>query len=130
MQPIQMYFLRKMRDFKQLKIWQKGLEIAVQTFRFVATMPKTEQFGLCTQMTRAAVSITSNIAEGSSRSSVKDYNRFVEIALGSSYELETQVLITQATAMGNPELCIQLLGQIREEQKMLVGFQKSLMTGV
>lgn len=81
-------------------------------------------------MTRAAVPITSNIAEGSSRSSVKDYNRFVEIALGSSYELETQFLIAQATVMGNPELCSQLLAQLREEQKMLIGFQKSLMTGV
>lgn len=113
-----------------MKIWQKGLEIAVQTFRFVATMPKTEQFGLCTQMTRAAVSITSNIAEGSSKRSVKDCNLFVEIALGYSYELETQFLIAQAAFMGEPELCSQLLAQLREEQKMLNGFQKSLMIGV
>lgn len=67
-----------------------------------------------------------NIAEGSSRSSVKDYNRFVEISLGSSYELETQVLIAQAVSFGDPELGKNLLAAIIEEQRMLSGFQKSL----
>ncbi len=79
-------------------------------------------------MTKAAVSIPSNIAEGSSRSSVKDYNRFVEISLGSSYELETQLLITQAVSFGDPELCKHLLAAVIEEQRMLSGFQKSLTT--
>ena len=85
-----------MRNFKQLKIWQKGLAIAVHTLKLVETFPKEERYGLGLQITRAAVSIPSNIAEGSSRSSEKDYARFLEISLGSSYELETQLLIAEA----------------------------------
>ncbi len=85
-----------MRNFKELKIWQKGFEIAVKVYRNVLdALPKTEQFGLRTQMSRATVSIPSNVAEGSSRLSDKDYARFIEISLGSSYELETQLLISK-----------------------------------
>lgn len=115
-----------MRNFKQLKIWQKGFSIAVQTYRYSATMPKIEQFTLCSQLTRAAVSIPSNIAEGSSRTSAKDQSRFVEIALSSSYELETQLLIAQAVDLGDPDLCQILLSEVCEEQKMIIGFKKSL----
>jgi len=58
-----------MRNFKELKIWQKGFEIAVKAYKLVSTFPKEEKYGLSSQITRAAVSIPSNIAEGSSRSS-------------------------------------------------------------
>ena len=71
-----------MRNFKELKIWQKGFQIAVNSFKLIATFPKEEKFGISVQITKAAVSIPSNIAEGSSRSSEKDYNRFLEISLG------------------------------------------------
>jgi four helix bundle protein len=90
-----------MRNFKQLKIWQKGFEIAVQSFKLTSSFPKEEKFGICSQITRAAVSIPSNVAEGSSRSSDKDYNRFLEISLGSSFELETQLLIAEASNYGD-----------------------------
>ena len=76
-----------MRNFKELKIWQKGFQIAVNSFRITETFPQQEKFGLALQINRAGISIASNIAEGSSRSSNKDYNRFVEISLGSSFEL-------------------------------------------
>ena len=69
-----------------------------------------------------AVSIPSNIAEGSSRVSEKDYNRFIEIALGSSFELETQLLIAEAANFGNPSACKEILLNIDEEQKMLRSF--------
>jgi len=85
-----------MRNFKDLKIWQKGFDIAICSFKLTSTFPKEEKFGMCSQVTRAAVSIPSNIAEGSSRNSEKDYSRFVEISLGSSYELETHLLIAKA----------------------------------
>jgi len=78
-----------MRNFKQLLIWQKGFQIAVKSFQFTSSFPKEEKFRLTIQLTRAAVSIPSNIAEGSSRTSSKDYNRFLEISLGSSFEMET-----------------------------------------
>lgn len=115
-----------MRNFKQLKIWQKGFEIAVNTFKLVEEFPKEEKFGLSQQLTRAAVSIPSNIAEGSSRSSEKDYGRFIEIALGSSFEMETQLLIAEAVNLGDKEKRTNLLNSLDEEQKMLISFGSKL----
>ncbi|HEY1020921.1 MAG TPA: four helix bundle protein [Flavisolibacter sp.] len=82
-----------MRNFKQLKVGQKDFAIAVQTIEFASTLPAAERFGLASQLTRSAVSIPSFEAEGSSRSSNKDNSRFIKIALGSSFELETQNLV-------------------------------------
>jgi len=109
-----------MRNFKQLLIWQKGFEIAVQSFKLVETFPKEERFGLSNQITRASVSIPSNIAEGSSRTSEKDYNRFLEHSLGSSFELETQLLIADAVKYGDNTIRSNMLQSVTEEQKMLV----------
>jgi four helix bundle protein len=89
-----------MRNFRELKIWQKGFEIAVKSYQLVASFPKEEKFGLSSQITRAAVSIPSNVAEGCSRSSERDYNRFLQIALGSGFELETQILIAEKANFG------------------------------
>ena len=115
-----------MRNFKQLLIWQKGFQIAVKSFRLTASFPKEEKFGLSIQLTRAAVSIPSNIAEGSSRSSSKDYNRFLEISLGSSFEAETQLLIAEAINYGEKEKRDDLLKEIDEEQKMIMSFMTKL----
>lgn len=115
-----------MKNFKQLFIWQKGFEIAVQSFKLIESFPKEERFGLSNQITRASVSIASNIAEGSSRSSEKDYNRFLEHSLGSSYELETQLLIAQAVNYGNGDIRAKMLQDVSEEQKMLIAFMNKL----
>lgn len=72
-----------MRNFRDLKVWQKGFQIAVNTFKITEPFPVQEKFELTSQINRAGVSIASNIAEGSSRNSDKDYNRFIEISLGS-----------------------------------------------
>jgi four helix bundle protein len=90
-----------MKNFKELKIWQKGFDIAVKSFDLVNTFPKEQKFGISSQITKCAVSIPSNIAEGSSRFSEKDYCRFIEISLGSTFELETQLLIAKAANFGN-----------------------------
>ncbi len=115
-----------MRNFKQLKIWQKGFEVAVKSCRLTNAFPKEEKFGLCSQINRAAVSIPSNIAEGSSRSSEMDYRRFIEYSLGSFFELETQLLISGAVGYGDGELRKEILNDIDEEQKMLISFIKKL----
>jgi four helix bundle protein len=115
-----------MKNFKELKIWKKGFDIGLKTFKIVNTFPKEERFGVCVQMTRSAVSISSNIAEGSSRTSQKDYLRFIEISLGSTFELETQLLIAQAAGFGNNQLRDEILKDIDEEEKMLIGFMKKL----
>lgn len=115
-----------MRNFKELKIWQKGFDIAVKSFKLTTSFPKEEKYGITSQITRAAVSISSNIAEGSSRSSEKDYNRFIEISLGSAFELETQLLISQALNFGEKDLADGILKDLDEEQKMLISFMNKL----
>ena len=115
-----------MRNFKELKIWQKGFRIAVNSIKLISAFPKEEKFGLSVQITKAAVSIPSNSAEGSSRSSEKDYNRFLEVSLGSSFELETQLLIAAAVNYGDKELRNEILKDVDEEQKMLISFMNKL----
>jgi len=115
-----------MRNFKQLLIWQKGFQIAVKSFDIVSSFPNQEKYALSSQITRAAVSIPSNIAEGSSRSSMKDYNRFLEISLGSSFEVETQLLIAEAVNFGEKGKRDNLLKDIDEEQKMIMSFMSKI----
>lgn len=115
-----------MRNFKELKIWQKGLEIAIKTYQLTESFPKEDKYAIVQQMTKAGISIPSNIAEGSSRTSEKDYLRFIEISLGSTFELETQIMIAERLSKGNQQLLQELRAAITEEQKMLTGFQQKL----
>ena len=87
-----------MRNFKKLEIWNKGIQIVKEIYKVSSSLPSEEKFGLKSQITRAAVSIPSNIAEGSGRNSEVEFKRFLEIALGSLFELETQLII--ATELG------------------------------
>lgn len=116
-----------MRNFRELKIWQNGIDIAIKTYRVTETFPKEDKFSIVQQMNRAGVSIPSNIAEGCSRKSEKDYSRFVEIALGSTYELETQVTIAERLKKGDQRLLQELKAALIEEQKMLTRFQQTLL---
>ena len=107
-------------------IWQKGFQIAVKSYNVVASFPKEEKYSISSQITRSAVSIPSNIAEGSSRSSMKDYHRFLEISLGSSFEMETKLLIAEAVNFGEKEKRDDLLKDIDAEQKMIMSFMSKL----
>ena len=111
-----------MKNFKKLKIWQKGMGLVLLTYKLADQLPKEEKFGLRSQMTSAVISIPSNIAEGSSRNSKKDYVRFLEYSLGSAYELETQVTAVDMLNYGEKELIGLTLTGIDEEQKMLQSF--------
>ena len=82
-----------MRNYKNLKIWEQGIELVKQVYVLVELLPSTEKFGLKSQITRAAVSIPSNIAEGCSRNSEVEFKRFLEIAMGSLFEVQTQLII-------------------------------------
>ena len=115
-----------MRDFKKLLIWQRGMEIVRMTYELASQLPDNEKFGLRSQITRAAVSVPSNIAEGSSKKSKKEHGRFLEIALGSVFELETQVLVADQLSLGEKQLRMSLLSKIDEEQKMLMSFMKKV----
>ena len=115
-----------MKNFKNLKVWQKGIDIVMKTYDVTTLLPKGEKFGLVSQMNRSAVSIPSNIAEGCSRDSKKDFNNFLRIALGSSFELETQILIVEKLSFANKSPIDSLKVTIDEEQKMLMALMKSL----
>jgi len=118
---------RRMKNFKELKIWQKGFQIAVDCFSITGTFPKEEKFGLASQLNRACVSIPSNIAEGGSRRTNKDYNHFIQLSLGSCFEAETQFLIANSLGFGKEELIKEILIKIDEEERMLTAFSKILL---
>ncbi len=115
-----------MKNFKKLKIWEKGMELVALTYRLAGQMPNEERFELRSQVTRAVVSIPSNIVEGSAKRSKKEYVKYLEIALGSAYELETQVLIIDNLNYGEAELRKSILKEIDEEQKMIQSFINSV----
>lgn len=85
--------LNNIRDFKELTVWKKSIELAKEAYKLIAALPKEEAYALADQMRRAAVSIPSNIAEGAARSGGKDFLHFLSISLGSEYELQTQLII-------------------------------------
>lgn len=115
-----------MKDFKKLQIWQKGVEIVKLSYKLTNQLPLTEKFNLVSQINRAAISIPSNIAEGSSRRSERNYFRFLEIALGSCFELETQIIIMIELGLATSDNGNELLSEIRMEQQMISAFSQKL----
>ncbi len=81
-----------MKNFKKLIVWQRSMQLACETTNVVNKLPNAEKFTYRDQIVRSSISIPSNIAEGSSRDSRKDFKRFLQISLGSSFELETQLI--------------------------------------
>lgn len=100
--------------------------MVVDIYKTSNSFPKEEQYGLTSQIRRSAVSIPSNIAEGSGRNSDKDFHRFLEISLGSSFELETQIIIAHELEFLSDTEFNDLNDKVQEEQKMISGLQKSL----
>ena len=115
-----------MKNFKNLKVWQNGIELVVDIYKKTEDFPREEIYGLISQIKRSAVSIPSNIAEGSGRNSDKDFKRFLDVALGSSFELEIQLIIAQKLNYLDEEDFSDLNKQLDEEQKMIIGLQKTL----
>lgn len=115
-----------MHNLKQLKIWNKAIDLTVDVYKATADFPSDERFGLTNQSRRAAVSIPSNIAEGAGRNSNKEFNQFLGIANGSSYELQTQLVISNKLNLLNDDVLNDLLTQIEDLQKMNYSFQQRL----
>ncbi|WP_158992098.1 four helix bundle protein [Mucilaginibacter sp. L196] len=115
-----------MHNFKELKVWKAGIEI--WKTKLTRSFPNEEKFGLISQMTRSAVSIPSNIAEGCGRKSNKELYQFLNIALVSSFELETQIIIAREFNYIRTEKAESICDMIIEIQKMISGLQKSLNT--
>ena len=102
------------------------MDIVTDVYQLASQLPADEKFGLKSQVTRAAVSIPSNIAEGSAKTSKKDYRNYLEISLASAFEIETQVLIIERLNFGEKNLRDKLLASIDEEQKMLMSFIRTI----
>lgn len=115
-----------MNNYKDLKVWQKAIDLTTKVYEVVNCFPDKERFGLISQITRSAVSVPSNIAEGSGWNSSKEFNQFLGIALGSCYELETQMLIAKNIGYLNEEKYQELSEDLIEIQKMISGLKKSL----
>lgn len=114
-----------MHQYKELKVWQKSIAIADTIYEITKLFPSEEKFGLVSQMRRACVSLSSNIAEGSGKSSSKDFIRYLEIANGSSYELDTQIIISKNQKYISLEQFEEISSDLVEFQKMLYALIKS-----
>lgn len=113
-------------NFNKMKIWINAMDLSNSVFKVTKGFPKSEAYGLTSQINRCVVSVPSNIAEGSSRSSNKDFSRFLEISLGSLYELQTQLILAEYQDYIKADLFEELEVKIEELQKMISGFQNSL----
>ncbi len=116
---------RKRHNYKNLKIWNLGIQIVDDVFELLGTFPIDEKFGLKSQISRYSISIPSNIAEGSSRAD-KSFSHFLDIALGSSFELETQLIIAFKRNYIIKQELTKIELKIQEFQKMTMGFQNKL----
>jgi four helix bundle protein len=111
--------------FRELHVWQKGMNLAVSVYRISEKLPRTETFGLTAQLRRAAVSIPSNVAEGKAVGGQR-YRRHVKIALGSEAELETQIELAHRLKMLSEVEAAELMEKTSEVGKMLAGLLKAL----
>jgi len=113
------------KSYKELKVWQKAIDLVIESYRVSRLLPKTEVFGLTSQIQRAAVSIAANIAEGHGREHLGDYLRHLSIARGSLMELETHIYIVTRLYIPNDEVK-RALDMTREVDRMLSGLTKKL----
>lgn len=113
-----------MKNYKELDVWKRSIDFAVEVYRFTETFPSDEKFALASQLKRAAISISSNIAEGSARRSSKEYIRFLYISLGSAAEIETQLILAKKLGFGERHEAV--MKNLQDIQCMLMGVIKYL----
>jgi len=115
-----------MHNLKELNIWKKAIELTTEVYRITSKFPNEEKFGLISQLRRASVSIASNIAEGAGRNSDKEFIQFLGIANGSSFEVQTQIIIAYRLKFIDKENSNLIIDKINEIQKMNRGLQNKL----
>ena len=118
-----------MFNFEKLDTWQEAIAFGQLVYAATRGFPTEERFGLCSQMRRAAVSVSSNIAEGSARVSRPEFARFVEISTGSLFEVVSQAVLSQREDFLTPEHYQKLCGSAEQLGKMLSGLRRSLLDG-
>jgi four helix bundle protein len=117
-----------LRDFRDLQAWQKSKVLVLVVYRATDTYPSAERFGLVQQNRRAAVSISANLAEGCGRRGPREFARFVDIALGSAYELSYHLEIAVALGFLGTGAASELISSLDEVRRMLAGLARSLVT--
>lgn len=118
--------IKKSRNFREYKVWQDAVSFATNVYEITSQLPWFEKKGLCDQLQRAVVSISSNIAEGAGRSSDIDFARFLDQSLGSANEVETQLLISKNLNYMSTERYEILMSSLSEIQRQLTGLIASI----
>lgn len=115
-----------MSTFRDLKVWQKSMTLVSRIYVETKSFPKEEKYGLVSQIRRCAISVPSNIAEGYSRKSRKDFRRFLNISMGSLFEMQTQILIANNLNYLKNQTVENLFERSREVERMLSSFIRSI----
>ena len=115
-----------MKDFRQLKVWEKSHQLALAIYKVTAKFPKEELYGLTSQVRRASMSIPTNIAEGCGRNTDADFARFLQMAMGSASETEYQLLLSLDLGFLNKEQYDKLNPDVTEVKRMLASLLKTL----
>lgn len=114
-----------MHNLKELKVWQRAIEISTEVYKLTADFPSEEKYGITSQLRRSSISVPSNITEGAGRNSNKEFIHFLGVASGSSSELQTQLIIARKLDLIDSRVD-GLLKEVDEIQKMIFGLQKTL----
>ena len=114
------------QKFENLEVWKKSKNLAIEVYKATHKYPSQEQFALTSQTTRAVVSISCNIAEGSGRPSKKDFGHFLDIAIGSAFELENLIIIAHELSYMSEDAEMKILENITTIEKMINGLKRSL----
>ncbi|MFC0261329.1 four helix bundle protein [Fontibacter flavus] len=118
--------MRRKHNFKNLKVWEKSVDLAVKVYQVTAEFPNEEKFGITSQMRRSSVSVPSNIAEGTARNTSKAVLNSLDISLGESFELETQAIIANRVGLLDHKTFNEIEADISEVQRMIHGFMQTL----
>jgi four helix bundle protein len=114
-------------NFKNLKVWQKAMDLTDMTFEFCKDIPVNERYNLIDQINRCSCSVPSNIAEGSGKNTNKHFAEFLSIAISSSFELETQLLICERRNYGSVDKLKDCLELLSEVQRMIFSFREHIL---
>lgn len=115
-----------MHNYKELKIWQKSRILVKDVYQLTNSFPKEESYGLTSQIRRAVISIPANIAEGAGRGTNKDFSHFLDISMGSLFELESLLILSIDLSYLTNNKILSLVDQITEVGKMIVSFKSNL----
>jgi four helix bundle protein len=116
-----------MRNHRELEVWKVAIELVTKIYALTEAFPSSEKYGIVSQITRASVSISTNIAEGSSRKTSNDFARFLEISIGSCFEVETLLIISSNLKFISNEKSKELIDEIQTLQKRISALRSSIL---